>query len=265
MKKTPNNKMIGIFTIGGLILFSIIILTFIGDRIFIKSDNKIVMYFQESINGLTIGSPVSFRGVEVGKVSKIDLMANTKNMNFSIAVFATLNETQTFRIQDFSKINDKDAFFEELIKMGLRARLTTQSYLTGQLMIELEMLPNTPLVLNGGQHFKNAVEIPTVLSPMGEISKGLQDLPIKDMIQKFNILMDSFNKQFPIILDQTTQVSLNLNKILSNNINSVSITINNLNKTLNDVGEAARSIKNLADYLERHPEALLRGKERERY
>ena len=259
-----NIKMIGLFTIGGIVLFVGIIFMFIGDRIFIANKNQIVMYFQESINGLSIGSPVSFRGVEIGKVSKIDLMADTKNMNFSIAVFATLNETQTFRVQDFRKIKDKDIFFDELIKRGLRARLSTQSYLTGQMMIEVEMLPNSQLVMHGGEHFKNAIEIPTVLSPMGEISKGLQDLPIAEMIQKFNLLMDSFNQKFPIVLNQAVRISENLNKFFDKNSNDIPITLNNLNKTLIDLGEASRSVKNLTDYLERHPEALLKGKKKER-
>ena len=265
MNNKPNTKLIGLFTIIGITIIIGIIITSISKNFFNKDDDKIVMYFQESINGLSIGSPVLFRGVEIGKVSKIDLMTNTNNMNFSIAVFATLNETQTFRVQDFSKINNREEFFNDLINSGLRARLVTQSYLTGQMMIELEILPNSQLILSGKEHFKNTIEIPTVLSPISEISQGLQDLPIKEMMQKFNILIDDFNKNFPTFLNQITEMSLNFNKILNNNIGNISITFDNLNKTLVDIGEAARSMKNLTDYLDRHPEALLKGKGRGEY
>ena len=73
MKKTPNKKLIGLFTIASISIFIGIVLMFAGDKIFTKNNDQLVMYFEESIRGLTIGSPVSFRGVEIGKVSKIDL------------------------------------------------------------------------------------------------------------------------------------------------------------------------------------------------
>ncbi len=262
MKKTPNKKLIGIFTIASISIFIGIVLMFAGDKIFTKNNDQLVMYFEESIKGLIIGSPVSFRGVEIGKVSKIDLMADTSDMNFSIPVFAKLNEDQNFRIKSYKKIKDKDEFLQDLIKKGLRARLTTQSYLTGQLMIELEMLPNTKAQLKNQNVFKDTIEIPTALSPMGELSKGLQDLPIKDSIDKFNALLETFNQKFPIILEQTASIATSINKIASNNVGGVSMTLNNLNKAMIDIGEAARSIKNFTDYLERHPEALLKGKGR---
>ena len=97
---------------------------------------------------------------------------------------------------------------------------------------------------------------------MGELSKGLQDILVKDNIDKFNSLLETFNKNFPIILEQTALISKNINKMLSNNVGGVSMTVNNLNKAMIDIGEAARSLKNLTDYLERHPEALLKGKGR---
>ena len=262
MKRTPNKKLIGLFTICSLLLFIAIVLMFVGDNIFTRNNNQLVMYFEESIRGLTIGSPVSFRGVEIGKVSKIDLMADTKNMNFSIPVFAKLNENQNFIVKNYKKIKNKDVFLEGLIQKGLRARLTTQSYLTGQLMIELEILPNTKISSKNQNTFKDTIEIPTVLSPMGELSKGLQDILVKDNIDKFNSILETFSKNFPIILEQTALISKNINKMLSNNVGGVSMTVNNLNKAMIDIGEAARSLKNLTDYLERHPEALLKGKGR---
>lgn len=260
MKKTPNKKLIGLFTIASISIFIGIVLMFIGDRIFTRNKDQLVMYFEESISGLIIGSPVSFRGVQIGSVSRIDLIADTKDMNFSIPVFVKLNEEQTFRVKSYRKIKDKDAFIEDLIKKGLRARLTTQSYLTGQLMIELEMLPNTKANLKNNNNFKDTIEIPTTLSPMGELSKGLKDLPIKESIDRFNALLETFNQKFPIILDQTASIAISINKIASNNVGGVSMTLNNLNKAMIDIGEAAKSIKNFTDYLDRHPEALLKGK-----
>ena len=261
MKKLPNNKLIGLFTIISISIFFGIILIFIGDKIFAKKNSdELVMYFEESIRGLTIGSPVSFRGVKIGKVSKIDLIADANDMNFCIPVFVKLNENQNFIIQNHKKIRDKEKFFKNLIEKGLRARLSTQSYLTGQLMIELEMLPNTIAKLKNQNTFENTIEIPTILSPIEELSKNFQDLSIKDSIDKINLLFEMFNQKLPTILNQTTLIAKSINKITSNNIDGISTTLNNLNKTIIDIGETARSIKNFTDYLERHPEALLKGK-----
>ena len=260
MSKAPNKKLIGLFSIIGVSIFIGIVLIFVGDKVFNRNNTMLVMYFEESIKGLTIGSSVSFKGVEIGKVSKIDLMTDIKDMDFGITVFVKLNEEQNFRVGDFREIRNKDAFLEKLIEKGLRARLTTQSYLTGQLMIELEMLPNSKAILKNYHYSKNTIEIPTVLSPMGELSKGLQDIPIKETVIKFNNLLDVINTELPVILTQTAGFTKSLNQTFSDNIGGTPTTINNINKTLSDIGEAARSIKNLADYLERHPEALLKGK-----
>lgn len=262
MSKAPNKKMIGLFSVVGVSIFIAIVFMFVGESLFNRNDITLVMYFEESIKGLIIGSPVSFRGVEIGKVSKIDLIADTKDMSFGITVFARLNEDQSFRVGDFKKIRDKNIFMEKLIEKGLRARLTTQSYLTGQLMIELEMLPNSKAVLKNYRYAKNTIEIPTVLSPLGELSKGLQDIPIKDTVVKFNNILDAISNQLPVILTQTVGFTKSLNQTFSDNIGGMPATVNNINKTLSDIGEAARSLKNLADYLERHPEALLKGKGR---
>lgn len=260
--KTPNKKMIGIFMLISISLFIGIILMFVGNKIFTKNDDLIVMYFEESIKGLSVGSSVSFRGVEIGKVSSIDLMANSNETDFIIPVYVRLNENQSFRGKNNKKIRNKDEFLKKLIENGLRARLTSQSYLTGQLMIELEMLPNTPIKLRGSTSLWNTLEIPTALSPLGELSKGLQDLPIRQAIDKFNTLFEMTNKELPLILRNIEQLTYNFNKMVSDNIGGASGTINSLNKTLNDISDTAKSLKNLSDYLERHPEALLKGKGR---
>ena len=143
---------------------------------------------------------------------------------------------------------------EELIKKGLRARLATQSFVTGQLMIELEMLPNTPIVLKNKN--PDLIEIPTALSQLGEFSKGLQDLPIRHSVESFNLFFDNLNKEMPKI----NKIVSRVDKLVTQNSQTSVDTINNFNDAMINIGEAAKSFRNLADYLERHPEALLKGK-----
>ena len=68
MQKTPNKKMIGLFTIFGIAIFVIIIFLFVGNKILSKNENEIVMYFDESVKGLSIGSSILFKSIEIGKV-----------------------------------------------------------------------------------------------------------------------------------------------------------------------------------------------------
>lgn len=255
MRKQPNTKMIGLFISIGLAAFLLIIGSYVSGKIFADKGSMLVMYFDESIKGLNVGSPVVFKGVEIGKVVKIDLIADTENLTFSIPVYAKM-ETQK---QISSHGEENRVLLNALIAKGLRARLATQSFLTGQLMIELEMLPDTPVVLNGKEP-NETLEIPTVLSPIGEISKGIQDIPVKKIAAKINAFFDKLNDSLPIILPQIEKALAGTNQLIKNNAQVTSDTIDNLNRTIIYVGEAAKNVRNLADYLDRHPEALFRGK-----
>lgn len=259
MPKQPNKRAIGIFMVSGIITLLIVFSIYL-QRVFFSNDgsNVIVMYFEESIKGLNVGSSVVFKGVEIGKVVKIDLIANPQNMDFRIPVYAKMETYQGLSAREMGV--SKREILNSLISKGLRARLTPQSYLTGQLMIELEMLPDTPVVLKNRDSDDEYLEIPTILSPMGEISKGIQNIPIRESVEKFNQFFDTLNQQAPVILPEIEKATKNLNQVLTENSGASTEALNNLNKAMISVNGAAKAFKNFADYLERHPEALLKGK-----
>lgn len=261
MPKEPNKKAIGLFLIAGFILFTLIIGHVIIGRLFSNDKSIAVMYFDESVKGLNVGSSVVFNGVEIGKVTKIELIGDPQNMTFSVPVYARLTPMrETGGIAD--QIWRRKSMLDLMIEKGLRARLLTQSYLTGQLMIELSMLPNTPVNLKNADrdNRRNIPEIPTILSPSGELSKGLQDLPIRRSMEKMERILDSLQKQLPIILPALASAAQNLAAVTSKIAPQSDDIVNNLNKALYDISDAARSLRNFADYIERHPEALLKGK-----
>ena len=243
--------MIGLFLVIGFALFAIVVFDFVKDKFWGAKNDQIVMYFEESITGLNVGSPVVFKGVQVGQVSKIGLFTNPETLDFNIPVYAKMNQQS---ISSFKEYKNKKSLLEELIKKGLRARLATQSFVTGQLMIELEMLPNTPVVLLNKS--SDVVEIPTALSQFGELSKGIQDLPIRHSVDAFNLFFDNLNKEMPKI----NKIISRVDKLVTQNSQTSIDTVNNFNNAMVNIGEAANSFRNLADYLERHPDALLRGK-----
>lgn len=248
MRKTISHKMIGVFWLVSLVsLLSIFFYTWYKK---ISNDNAymVVMFFEESINGLNIGADVVLKGVKVGEVKKINIQINAETLDFSIPVFAIMKEKviRTINKNSHGDIND-------LIKKGLRARLTTQSYLTGQLMIELEMLPNTPIKYH---NVKDIVEIPTTLSAFGELSQNLQSLPIGDAIKNFSSFFANINKTMP----DFDAIIKNLKQFSTVDKRAFDQLPENVNNTLYDIQNAAKSLKNLTDFLERHPEALLKGK-----
>lgn len=259
MRREPNKKLIGLFMLTGFAVLVIVFGVFLKEKVFINNGKTLVMYFEESINGLNVGSPVVFKGVQIGKVAAIDLIANADNLEFSIPVYVKMEQKKNIQDGEFESGAD---MLDELIRKGLRARLTTQSYLTGLLMIELEMLPETPVQLHHIGHNDDVLEIPTVLSPIGELSKGFQDLPLRASVEEFNKFFRTLNAELPVILPQLRQTADNLNKIVAANRGASAETLNNFNRTLSNVSEAAKSMRNLTDYLERHPEALLKGKGR---
>ena len=139
MRKKPNNKMIGIFIICGVALFFATIGIFVSNRLLQNSDRLVVMYFSESIKGLDVGSPVVFKGVSVGRVVKIDVITDFQKLDFIIPVYVAFNSKKIASRQHRESVHQ---ILEEMVAKGLRARLGTQNYLTGQLMIELEFIPS---------------------------------------------------------------------------------------------------------------------------
>ena len=137
MRKQPNTKMIGIFMLSGLAIFIGIILGYITNNYITNKKDMLVMYFEESIRGLNAGSSVVFNGVEIGKVEKIELIANSNNMSFRIPVYVTLSRGDYDTALLDKSFRSRKELLSKLIEKGLRARLGIQNYITGQLIIEL--------------------------------------------------------------------------------------------------------------------------------
>ncbi len=253
MRKKPNNKLIGLFILCGIGMFIATIGMFVSDKIIQDDDHKVVMYFTESIKGLDVGSPVMFQGVTVGKVVKIDVITDLEDLNFSIPVYVVFSRNKIAASQPHE---NGHKLLEELVKKGLRARLGTQNFLTGQLMIELEFVPEEEKAIYRGRKDSSIPEIPTVLSQFAEISQGIQELPLRETIRKVNEFLEDLNN---VIMPDAKRV-LDDFGIIPQRTKSLPETINNFNRTLQNISNAAKSFGNFADYLERHPESLLRGK-----
>lgn len=135
-----------------------------------------VLFFDGSVRGLNPDAPVEFKGIKVGKVKDIRLEFDPGDMSFRIPV---LIEVEPERIIKRGG-NDKESPYQvlkTLVDKGLRARLETGSLLTGQLFVDLDIHPGSPLKLSGEK--LPFPELPTLPKSLDQITDSLGDLVAK--------------------------------------------------------------------------------------
>ena len=232
MIKKVNKTVIGIFVSGALVILMIAIVVF-GSGEFFKKTNKFVLCFDGSVKGLAIGAPVMFRGVSIGTVKDISLIYDSKAGTITLPVIV---EIEQGRIKGAPSFGEPGGI-KKMIALGLRANLEVQSFLTGQLMISFDFYPDKPAKLRG--IVNTYPELPT-LATSPDIFEIMENLPIKDIAKN---------------LEATVQ---GVNKIV--NSSYITRSLYDLQNTLLETKEAMHSVSLLTDYLEQHPESLLKGK-----
>ena len=344
MSKQGNKTMIGGFIVGAMVLVVVAVLVFGGGR-FLRERLTYVLFFKGSVNGLSVGAPVVFRGVRVGKVRDIKLLADPEDLTMHIPVYI---ELEPGRVGGVRVERDPDLALKMMVERGLRAQLATQSLVTGQLMVDLDFHPDTPIDLVAID--SQVEEIPTVRSSLEELSRTIKTLPLDELANKLTsaiagieravnapevtgslqtlnqvmkdiqILVRNLDRRVDSLATATEETVKDYGKVarnldsriepLASGINDVSKDVQKLarnldgrvnqlaksfektsesantalvqarktlasiegltgkdsamiyqvKKTLGELSAAARSIRDWADYLERHPEALIRGK-----
>lgn len=258
MQQKKTYKIVGLFVIIGLAALVGVVLKYASQRFTTNQDDLVVMYFEESIRGLSVGSSVVFKGVEVGKVADISLLADLSDGTFKTPVLVLFDLESNMDIVGNSELSERQ-MFDNLIDKGLRARLISANYLTGQLMIELVMDAKTPAVLRGtGKYW----EIPTELSSFAMLSQDLEEVPLRETLSRLGNIIQDLEENLPQILKNMAQVTQKVDKALDKKSGEASKSMQGFNTAMEEISKTSRSIKNLTDYLERHPEALLMGKEK---
>ena len=261
---------------------------------------KFVLYFDSSVRGLSIGAPVELKGIKVGSVTDIRMEYDSEDLSFRIPVIIELElERIVDRNQD-SRYGSRYDIVNKLIDKGLRAQLATGSLLTGQLYVQLDMLPDTVASLSGEEH--ELPELPTIAGGMDAITASLRNFASKleeveiskigkellETLEGTNKLVNAPELQAAVKELKGTMRSLKgiLDKLDGTNINEAiasakealnqaETTMMLLNSALkpdspiqhsiiqmtSELEETARSIRSLVDLLERNPEAIIFGKE----
>ncbi len=241
-----------------------------------------LIYFDGSVRGLSIGAPVEFRGIKVGSVTDIAVDIDPKTLDVRIPVAIEMEPERVVSMEFIESRKPYEAF-GVLVERGLRAQLQTGSLLTGQLLVVLEFHPDLPkkqLVRTG-----KYPEIPTVPATMDELRRTVTDvmaevrrLPLDKIGQELLGTLKGTNKfanspelakslrNLNATLEDVQSLAASTEKTLAaargalQVLDANSPAAVNLADALAELASAARAIRVLADYLERHPEAVLVGK-----
>lgn len=142
---------------------------------------RFVVFFSGSVRGLNIGAPVEFKGIKVGSVVDVRLEFDRRDTTFRIPVLIEIEPERVISrgAEDESPVE----MLRTLVDRGLRARLQTGSLITGQLFVELDMHPDTPVnLVNAGGPFPELPTIPASLEELTSSIKGvLQNLASLDI------------------------------------------------------------------------------------
>jgi paraquat-inducible protein B len=170
-----NAVLIGAFVIGALLVVVTSILWLSGNDLFTEQRQARV-YYQGNVTGLSVGAPVTFRGVTVGQVMGIGILMDPTSLQTTIPVLLKL---QPSALHFTDQAAGKKLDVAELVQRGLRARLASQSIVTGQKAIDLDLLPDTPAILLGGP---GVPEIPATPERFGALIEQVAELPLRDSV-----------------------------------------------------------------------------------
>ena len=248
MAKQASKTVIGVFVVSSIAMLIAGVIIFGSGEMF-KKTNKYVMFFEDSVKGLSVGAPVIWHGVAVGSVSSIVLKANAKNLTIDVPVVIEV-DPQRVEVEE-GKSKDLREQIKLMIKKGLRARLALQSLLTGSSMVEVEFLPDTPVRLTGLD--SRYPEIPTVKSPMDRLAQKLQDLPIEKIAGKLADILDNLDTVIadPEIKEMVHNLNVaskkldhvleNADKLVLNADNQVKDLTDNLNNKVNNLSDGMQT------------------------
>jgi paraquat-inducible protein B len=193
MSKSVNPFTLGAFLIGSLVLLIGAVLIFGGGQIF-KQKSEFVIFFDSTLNGLNIGAPVTLQGVQIGTVKEIALIFDTTAMRILKPVVVEINP-EAMRDSTGRPMHSGMTPYQrrknalKLIESGLKARLETQSLLTGLLYVEFNFYRNEPVRL-AGLNYKDLPELPSIPTTVDqirntadEIMTKVRQLPLEEIVK----------------------------------------------------------------------------------
>ncbi len=251
-----------------------------------------VMIFKESVRGLSPGATVDFRGVTVGEVSGIHVAhdTRTKEVNMLVEMRIYPERLRSRAVGAVPDPKEYRAILNDMVAHGLRAQLNSGNMLTGQLIVVLDFFPNAPKAqVNWAT---NPPQFPTTPGSLVELQttlmrivKKLEKLPldetvadVRKVLQTLDVAVKDADKlvqrmntdvvpEIRMTLEEARKTLDEGRKTLSAAKQTLSADgplQQDLRVTLRELARTAQSLRDLTDYLERHPESLIRGKQEDK-
>jgi len=257
---------------------------------------RFLLFFDGSVRGLDVGAPVLLRGIELGQVLDVQLELDVKAFKFQVPVLVEIEPQRIRLIGGDWALLEKTTPMDRFVDAGLRAQLKSGSLITGQLYVDLDFYPDEPpaemRVQNGYPVIPTVTSAPleAISNKVNQLMDTLNGLPLREIGSDLRDTVEGAKqiftskeltgsvKELELALAQVhetaedldKQVVGNLSRTLdqaraafrsaSNLVSEDSPLYQELSRTLRELSAAARSARVMADYLERHPEALIRGK-----
>ena len=255
---------------------------------------RYLMYFNETIRGLSVGSSVEFRGIKIGQVADIQLIFDVDTLSFKIAVLVEIVLDRILVTPE--PMEEERQVIDQLVAKGLRAQLKMGNFVTGQLIVDLDFHKGAPLA--SIDYTSQYPELPTIPAPLSKITNSLsliieklERLPIEEigkslqntvsgaerlvnsdeLINTMTSVNETLNQIKALIEGLDSKTSLKIGKTLDEAqklLQSAAAVLKNgsplqqeMQEMLKEISQAARSIRNAAETLERHPDAFIYGKD----
>jgi paraquat-inducible protein B len=240
-----------------------------------------VVNFKESVRGLTVGAPVDFRGIVVGEVVAINTRFDRATRQFSIPVTVHFYpERFTSRFEAGGSggrlAENRRELTQWMVAHGLRAQLRTGNLLSGQLYIALDFFPNAaaaqmdwdrtppemPSAPGGLQSLQDSLT--SLLTKLNKIPfEGIGNDAQQTLIDA-NVLIKRLNTEVVPQARQTLAAAQTALDSANAALQPDSGVQASAADAMREMSRTAAAFRTLADYLERHPEALIRGKSEEK-
>ena len=276
MNKKMSPAMIGAFVLGAVALIVTAILVFGSGRLF-RQTRDFVLYFDNSVNGLRVGAPVKFKGVELGSVKDIRLQLEKGAEVNKIPVIIEIDlEKMTSRGATSAVAENREALRRAIVDRGLRGQLEMESLVTGLLYVALDFLPGTPITLVQQENADNKYpEIPTLPTTLEQargavtrVINKLEEIDFKELGANLEATLKGVNRT--VNSPEIESVLRSLARVMPK-VDEAVVNIRNLAGTLDDKvkiladdlqhtsGDARLALKQAGDALKQTEETMKRG------
>jgi paraquat-inducible protein B len=293
MSRKPKPALIGLFVLicSGFVLVAITL--WASGRLF-ETHYQYICYFPGSVNGLQVGSLVKYRGVPLGNVREMLIPYAHMGSEMRVAVVIDLASKQVRKRG--GDVDPTPEVIHGLIARGLHAQLQSESLITGQRYVALDLIQGAP-PFEPAVPRRDLVEIPTLPSQSDELRDALTnlgrqvteaDLPrltqsvtatfdeLRGLLEEvrarrtvaeisatgvsFRKLADSLNGEVGPTADAVRHGAGGVVTDLHSALAPDGPFLVELGRTLADIQRAAAAIRSLAELLERNPNALIVGR-----